>query len=167
MEELPVCAIGDTQRCSELMHQHGVVVFRNVLTSEEIKTSESKFWDWAERAAPGLKRDSPETHADLGKMGWGDTGIVAKQRPASRGAAAPSRHRCDSCPSHNEVGGFFFDFEAIRTESSDRDAPRRHVVFGKVLDAVSMMVVHKIEAVQAGADNKPKLPVLISQCGEL
>jgi hypothetical protein len=23
------------------------------------------------------------------------------------------------------VGGFFFDFEAIRTESSDRDAPRR------------------------------------------
>jgi len=24
------------------------------------------------------------------------------------------------------VGGFFFDFGAIRTESSDRDAPRRH-----------------------------------------
>jgi hypothetical protein len=24
------------------------------------------------------------------------------------------------------VGGFFFDFEAIRTESSDRDAPRRY-----------------------------------------
>jgi hypothetical protein len=44
---------------------------------------------------------------------------------ASRGAAVPSRHRRDSCPSHNEVGGFFFDFEAIRTESSDRDAPRR------------------------------------------
>jgi len=43
----------------------------------------------------------------------------------------------------------------------------KHVVFGKVLDAVSMMVVHKIEAVQAGSDNKPKLPVLISQCGEL
>ena len=78
MKELPVCAIGDTQRCSELMHQHGVVVFRNVLSSEEIKASESKFWDWAERAAPGLKRDSPETHADLGKMGWGDTGIVVK-----------------------------------------------------------------------------------------
>ena len=79
----------------------------------------------------------------------------------------PSRHRRDSRPSDEVVGGFFFDFEAIRTESSDRDAPRRHVVFGKVLDAVSMMVVHKIEAAQAGADNKPKLPVLISQCGEL
>ena len=24
------------------------------------------------------------------------------------------------------MGGFIFDFEAIRTESSDRDAPRRH-----------------------------------------
>ena len=44
---------------------------------------------------------------------------------ASRGAAVPSRHRCDSCPSHNEVGGLFFDFEAVRSESSDRDAPRR------------------------------------------
>jgi len=113
MEELPVCAIGDTVRCAELMHQHGVVVFRNVLTKDEIKASESKFWDWAERASPGLKRDSPETHADLGKMGWGDTGIVAKQRPASRGAAAPSRHRRDSSPGMMEVGGFFFDFEAI------------------------------------------------------
>ena len=79
MKELPVCAIGDTARCSELMNQHGVVVFRNVLSSEEIRTSESKFWDWAETASPGLKRSDPKTHADLGKMGWGDTGIVAKQ----------------------------------------------------------------------------------------
>ena len=44
---------------------------------------------------------------------------------ASCGAAAPSRHRRDSCPSHEVVGGLFFDFEAIRTESRDRDAPRR------------------------------------------
>ena len=44
---------------------------------------------------------------------------------ASRGAAAPSRHRRDSCPSDEVVGGLFFDFEAIRTEASDRDAPRR------------------------------------------
>jgi hypothetical protein len=33
--------------------------------------------------------------------------------------------RCDSWPSHNEVAGFFFEFEAIRTASRDRDAPRR------------------------------------------
>ena len=40
-------------------------------------------------------------------------------------AAVPSRHRRDSCPSHNEVGGFFFDFGAVRTVTRDRDAPRR------------------------------------------
>ena len=79
MKELPVCSIGDTQRCGELMERHGVVVFRNVLSSEEIKTSESKFWDWAEAASPGLKRSDPKTHAVLGKMGWGDTGIVARR----------------------------------------------------------------------------------------
>ena len=44
---------------------------------------------------------------------------------ASRGAAAPSRHRCASSPGEEVVGGFFFDFEAVRTASSDRDAPRR------------------------------------------
>ena len=54
-------------------------------------------------------------------MDLADAGAIS----ASRGAVAPSRHRRDSCPSHNEVGGFFFEFEAIRTESSDRDAPRR------------------------------------------
>ena len=40
-----------------------------------------------------------------------NTGAIS----ASRGAAAPSRHRCDSCPSHDDVGGFFFDFEAVRS----------------------------------------------------
>ena len=39
---------------------------------------------------------------------------------ASRGAAAPSRHRGDSCPSDEVVGGFFFDFGAIRTASRPR-----------------------------------------------
>ena len=35
------------------------------------------------------------------------------------GAAVPSRHRRDSFPSDEVVGGFFFDFEVIRTESRD------------------------------------------------
>jgi len=39
---------------------------------------------------------------------------------ASRGAAVPSRHRRDSCPSDEVVGGFFSDFGAIRTESRPR-----------------------------------------------
>ena len=37
---------------------------------------------------------------------------------ASRGAAVPSRHRRNSCPSDEVVGGFFIDFGTVR-------APRR------------------------------------------
>ena len=32
---------------------------------------------------------------------------------ASRGAAVPSRHRCDSSPSEKALGGLFFDSEAV------------------------------------------------------
>jgi AP-3 complex subunit sigma len=39
---------------------------------------------------------------------------------ASRGAAAPSRHRRASSPGEEVVGGFFFDIEAVRTESRPR-----------------------------------------------
>ena len=48
---------------------------------------------------------------------------------ASRGAAAPSRHRCDSCPSDEAVGGLIFDFERISGEisaSCGAAAPSRH-----------------------------------------
>ena len=34
---------------------------------------------------------------------------------ASRRVEAPSLPQYDSCPSHNEVGGLFFDFEPLRT----------------------------------------------------
>ena len=43
---------------------------------------------------------------------------------ASRRVEAPSLLQYDSCPSDEVVGGFFFEFEANRAESSDRDAPR-------------------------------------------
>ena len=46
---------------------------------------------------------------------------------ASRGAAAPSRHRRALSLGEEVVGGFFLDFEAVRTESRDRDAPRRFI----------------------------------------
>jgi hypothetical protein len=45
---------------------------------------------------------------------------------ASRCVEAPSRHRRASSPGEGVVGGLFFDFEAVRTASSDRDAPRGH-----------------------------------------
>jgi peptidyl-prolyl isomerase H (cyclophilin H) len=42
----------------------------------------------------------------------------------------------------------------------------KHVVFGKVVDG--MKVVRMIEATQVTAQtNKPKLPIVISQCGQM
>ena len=41
----------------------------------------------------------------------------------------------------------------------------KHVVFGKVIDG--LLVMRKIENVPTGPNNKPKLPVVITQCGEM
>ncbi|XP_070561007.1 peptidyl-prolyl cis-trans isomerase H-like [Ptychodera flava] len=41
----------------------------------------------------------------------------------------------------------------------------KHVVFGKVIDG--LLVVRKVENVPTGSNNKPKIPVLVSQCGQL
>jgi len=54
-----------------------------------------------------------------------DTETFRKNIVRSRRPAVPSRHRRASCPSSDEVGGFCFDSEAVRTASRDRDAPRR------------------------------------------
>jgi len=43
----------------------------------------------------------------------------------------------------------------------------KHVVFGKVIDSKSMLTVRKIENVAVGSNNKPKLTVTISECGEM
>lgn len=42
----------------------------------------------------------------------------------------------------------------------------KHVVFGKVLDAPSMLTVRKCEAVPV-TDTKPRMPIRIVECGEL
>ncbi|GAA6108360.1 peptidyl-prolyl cis-trans isomerase H isoform X1 [Tachysurus ichikawai] len=41
----------------------------------------------------------------------------------------------------------------------------KHVVFGKVVDG--LLIMRKIENVPTGPNNKPKLPILIGQCGEM
>ncbi|CAK8689477.1 peptidyl-prolyl cis-trans isomerase H-like [Clavelina lepadiformis] len=41
----------------------------------------------------------------------------------------------------------------------------KHVVFGKVTDG--LLVVRRIENVPVGANNRPKLPIVVSECGEL
>ncbi len=43
----------------------------------------------------------------------------------------------------------------------------KHVVFGKVIDSASMTTVRKIEKAAVGAQSKPKIPIVISECGEL
>jgi peptidyl-prolyl isomerase H (cyclophilin H) len=41
----------------------------------------------------------------------------------------------------------------------------KHVVFGRVLDG--MLLVRKIENVPTAASNNPRIPVLITQCGQM
>jgi len=43
----------------------------------------------------------------------------------------------------------------------------KHVVFGKVIDGVSMLVVRKIENVPSGYGDKPKYTVSIIECGQM
>lgn len=43
----------------------------------------------------------------------------------------------------------------------------KHVVFGKVIDEESMLVVRRIENVPVTQQSKPRLEVTIEQCGEL
>jgi peptidyl-prolyl isomerase H (cyclophilin H) len=43
----------------------------------------------------------------------------------------------------------------------------KHVVFGKVIDTNSMMTVRKIEKTPVGQNSKPKVDIMISECGEL
>ncbi|VDN03859.1 unnamed protein product [Thelazia callipaeda] len=42
---------------------------------------------------------------------------------------------------------------------------KKHVVFGRVLDG--LLTVRKIENVPTGQNNKPKIPIVITQCGQL
>ena len=42
---------------------------------------------------------------------------------------------------------------------------KKHVVFGRVIDG--LLVMRKIENVPTGPNNKPKISVIISQCGQM
>ncbi|XP_037075427.1 peptidyl-prolyl cis-trans isomerase H-like [Pollicipes pollicipes] len=41
----------------------------------------------------------------------------------------------------------------------------KHVVFGRVIDG--LLVMRKIENVPTGPNNKPKIPVIVAQCGQM
>ena len=42
---------------------------------------------------------------------------------------------------------------------------KKHVVFGRVLDG--LLVVRKVENVPTGANNRPKIPITIYECGQM
>ena len=71
----------------------------------------------------GLSEEATEETLHAAFVPFGDVKEV--NIPASRGAAAPSRHRRASSPGEDVVAGFFLEFGAVRTESRDHDAPRR------------------------------------------
>lgn len=43
----------------------------------------------------------------------------------------------------------------------------KHVVFGQVLDKASMQTLRKIESQNVGPNNKPRLDIMVTECGEL
>ena len=45
---------------------------------------------------------------------------------------APSLHSNDSCPSHDDVGGFFFEFEAVRTPRCSAQAKQLDLLQAEV-----------------------------------
>ncbi|WKX94479.1 hypothetical protein V3C99_011481 [Haemonchus contortus] len=60
-----------------------------------------------------------------------------------------------------DTNGCQFFITCAKTDFLDK----KHVVFGRVLDG--LLTVRKIENVQTGANNKPKIPILVAQCGQL
>ncbi|RQM12920.1 hypothetical protein DD237_006811 [Peronospora effusa] len=43
----------------------------------------------------------------------------------------------------------------------------KHVVFGKVLDSASLLLLRKMESVPVEHNSKPKLAITVTECGEL
>ena len=76
-----------------------------------------------DRGRPWTLRDVGSTYDYEKTVGEGVYGEVLLS--ASRRVEAPSRRRRASSPGEDVVAGFFFDFEAVRTVSSEYDAPRR------------------------------------------
>ena len=67
-----------------------------------------------------------------------------------------------SANSGPNTNGCQFFITCAKTEWLDD----KHVVFGRVLGD-GMLVVRKVENVATGGGNKPKLPCVISECGEM
>jgi hypothetical protein len=51
----------DKEKWMAYLEEHGVVVLKNVLSSEEVTTAKDLYWQWAEGLGNGLKRDDQTT----------------------------------------------------------------------------------------------------------
>ena len=60
-----------------------------------------------------------------------------------------------------DTNGCQFFITAAKCEFLDG----KHVVFGRVIDG--MLVVRKIENAPVGPNNKPKVSITVSQCGQM
>ena len=67
-----------------------------------------------------------------------------------------------SANSGPDTNGCQFFVTCAKTEWLDD----KHVVFGRVLGD-GMLVIRKVENVATGGGNKPKLPCVIAECGEM
>ncbi|KAL0491496.1 peptidyl-prolyl isomerase H [Acrasis kona] len=94
--------------------------------------------------------------------GLGSTSIYGQSFPDENFNLKHTNHgllsMANSGPNTN---GCQFFITCSKTEWLDG----KHVVFGKVIDG--MITVRKIENVATGQQGKPKLPVVISECGEM
>ncbi len=84
--------------------------------------------------------------------------------PFSAPPLLPHRRHREQANSGPNTNGCQFFITTARANHLDG----KHVVFGRVLDGASMLVVRKVEAVPtSGPGNKPRYDVAISECGEM
>jgi len=94
--------------------------------------------------------------------GTGSMSIYGEKFPAENFNLKHDASGLLSMATSNKTTGCQFFFTCGKCDWLDGE----QVVFGAVLDQPSMLVLRKIENVDA-ADGRPKLPVLITQCGEM
>ena len=106
---------------TDLIAAKGVSTMRALVIPPKPKKS---FFSSRKKEEPVKEEEPPKMlrYAPLSIVVEKGENLVAKDwsfRKATISASScvetPSRHRCDSCPSHDEVGVFCCDFEAIRT----------------------------------------------------
>ena len=100
-------------------------IFCDRLVSDgDLATVEGKLAEIISSQWPEARDDALQNPIIFGDFEKAVARLTEVSISAFRGVAGPSRHRRASSPGEEGVGGLFVEFEAIRTGSSDHDAPR-------------------------------------------